>query len=196
MTDLWLLSYVVLWLVVLFEGALIFVLLRELGVRALKTAEAISHDGLEIDELVPAVTVEDRDGRARVLAPDQRPLVVIFGSRHCEPCRALAPVLNRFAAKHRELDFVFVVDDAAASVGAVVDDLKLTTPVLGRPGVMADYRVRVTPFGFLVDGGGHVRSKGLVSGEAGLRSLVRRAGLGTHRPAQHRSAVRKEEVIS
>jgi len=178
MTDIWFASYLALWALVLVEGALIFVLMRELGVRLLKSsAEVISRDGLAVGTELPrveAVTVEDRQ---TLIAPAPgRQLLLVFGSRRCQPCRTLAPDLNRFAHLHSpRLDALFVVDDNASGAGDTARDLGLRVPVVASRSAMDAYGVRVTPFAFILGEDSRVRAKGLASGEAGLRTLLSQA---------------------
>jgi thiol-disulfide isomerase/thioredoxin len=176
--GIWLVSYLVLWLVVLVQGILIFTLVRELGVRRLRSAEGIANDGLDIGARAPRVAGVDRSGTQRDLAPRGRPLLVIFGSRHCQPCRQLARALDRFASDYADvLDIAFVVRDVAAGVGVTADELSLSVPVLGSDAASDAYKTRVTPFAFLVDPSGTIRAKGLVNDRRGLDGLTRIAGV-------------------
>lgn len=178
MSDLWLASYVALWCLVLFEGILIFVLIRELGLRVLSSsADAISRDGLAIGAEAPALEVLTSQGERRVLLPtDERGLLVVFGSRRCQPCRTLVPDLNRFArSEGSKLDAVFVVYDNVAGAAETAADLGLEVPVLASREAIDAYGARVTPFAFIVGPDRRIRAKGLASGAAGLHRLLARA---------------------
>jgi len=178
MSDLWMATYAALWCIVLFEGVLIFVLIRELGVRLLSSsADAISRDGLAIGAEAPPLDVLTSRGEPRLLLPeDGRNLLVVFGSRRCQPCRTLVPDLNRLAhSQASQMAAVFVVYDNVAGAAETVSDLGLEVPVLASRDAIDVYGVRVTPFAFIIGPDHRIRAKGLASGGAGLRHLLAQA---------------------
>jgi thiol-disulfide isomerase/thioredoxin len=178
MSDIWMASYAALWCIVLFEGVLIFVLIRELGVRLLSSSAAvISRDGLAVGTEAPTLEVLTPSGEPRLLLPeDDRTLLVIFGSRRCQPCRMLVPDLNRLArSEASRVAAVFVVYDNVAGAAETAVDLGLEVPVLASREAIDAYGVRVTPFAFVVGRDRRVQAKGLASGGAGLRHLLAQA---------------------
>lgn len=179
MSGIWLVSYLVLWGLVLLQGLLIFALIRELGVKRLRSAEGIANDGIAVGATAPVLVGVDRNGARKEFGKIPRPLLLIFGSRHCDPCRQLAKSLDRFARDHAAvLDVVFVVRDVAAGVALTADELALTVPVVGSEDGGDAFKTRVTPFAFLLDQNRTVRAKGLVNDRRGLNGLVRIAGVG------------------
>lgn len=161
MDGIWLASYVALWLVVLFEGSLVFVLFRELGVRMLHTSSATARDGLPLGTTAPVFG--DRSPRAGVLT------MLVFGSPQCAPCRELVPQLNQFAARHvKSADVFFITPETADGAAVTARELAATIPGLGDRTAAERYQVRVTPFVYVLDEAGVVVSKGLASHGAAL----------------------------
>ncbi len=179
MSGVWLASYIALWAVVLFQGLVIFMLLRQLGVIYLGTARGVAHDGLPVGEQAPDFAVADLDGRP-VLLGDFRglPLLLIFGSATCTPCRGLIPDLNLFAReRQQELRVLFLSQGEAEESRRFARELDLQVPVATHPDdeLPDKYRARVTPFAFLIDGEGVIRAKGLANNREHLVLLLRMA---------------------
>ena len=103
MGGIWLGSYIAVWSVVLFQGVVIFLLLRQLGTMYLGTAQGVARDGLPVGERAPDFDVRDAEGRPLSLADFRgMPLLLVFGSPDCTPCRQLIPDLNSFAQERPE----------------------------------------------------------------------------------------------
>ena len=177
MSGPWLVSYIALWAVVLFQGVVIFLLLRQLGVIYLGTARGVARDGLPVGERAPDFAAADLDGRPVSLADFRgRPLLLIFGSPGCGPCRQLVPDLNRFAQERREeLRVLFLSRGEAEEARRFASDLGVRVPVATHPDdeLLDIYRARVTPFAFLIDGEGVIRAKGLANNREHLELLLR-----------------------
>lgn len=174
MNGLWLASYVSLWLFVLLEGVLLFVLFHELGVRALRTAEGISRDGIAIGAMAPVLEAFDPDGRELAIPKIGLETLLVFGSRTCPPCKQLAPDLNTFARRHRNsFEVYFVIDDTYEGAKRARAELKLEVPVAVHQDGMARYGARVTPFAFVISPARKVISKGLVNTIQGLDLLAK-----------------------
>ncbi len=169
MSGLWLASYVVLWLLVLFLGVLVFILFHELGVRVLHTSEATTRDGVPVGEPAPLRPP------LPVPSPDRLTLLV-FGSPQCGPCRALVPDLNVFARRQRAtLDAWFISSETPDGVQLTKRELGLEVPAVGDRSAANEFKVRVTPFAFVLDDHGVVLSKALVNHEAALKWVVDQA---------------------
>lgn len=179
MSGVWLISYIVLWGIVLFQGLVIFVLMRQLGIIYLGTAQGVGRDGIAAGQRAPDFTLPDLAGGLRSLADFRgRSLLLVFGSTSCTPCRGLVPDLNAFARTHAaDLDALFAIRGTPSETQRFVDDLGLQVPV----GIYNDeelhekYKARVTPFAFVIDGEGIVRSKGLANNRAHLDMLLKAA---------------------
>src|SRR6476659_6730503 len=109
MEGIWLVSYIVLWLLVLGMGVLIFLLYRQLGVMYLGSAEGVSRDGLPVGTPAPDFNLQDQYGNMQHLAGYRgKPLYLVFGSPGCTPCRVLMPQLNEWAVQHPEIQVVWL----------------------------------------------------------------------------------------
>jgi methylamine dehydrogenase accessory protein MauD len=178
-SGLWLVSFIVLWAIVLFQGLVIFVLMRQLGIIYLGTAQGVARDGIPAGQPAPAFSLPGLGGGARSLADyTGRSLLLVFGSTSCAPCRGLVPDLNVFASQHaRDIDALFAIRGTPSEAQRFVEELHLQVPV----GVFNDeelpekYKARVTPFAFIIDGAGIVRAKGLANNMAHLDMLLKMA---------------------
>jgi len=178
-SGIWLVTYIVLWGLVLFQGLVIFVLMRQLGIIYLGTAQGVARDGIAAGQRAPDFTLPDLSGVVRTLEGFRgRSLLLVFGSTSCAPCRGLVPDLNVFAQTHAaELDALFAIRGTPNESQRFVDELGLQVPV----GIFNDeelpekYKTRVTPFAFIIDGEGVVRSKGLANNMSHLDMLLKAA---------------------
>ena len=179
MSGIWLASYIALWAVVLFQGVVIFVLLRQLGVIYLGTAQGVANDGLDVGTEAPDFTVSGLNGEPLSLASFRgSSLVLIFGSPTCAPCRGLIPDLNAFARdRAEELRVLFLSRSDDESARRFASEQNIEVPVAAHPDedLPNKYQARVTPFGFLVDDGGVIRAKGLTNNREHLELLLRNA---------------------
>jgi len=168
----WLISYIVLWLIVLTLGILVLLLYRQLGIMYLGSAEGVSRDGLEKGTTAPDFNLTDQYGNAqRLSAYRGRPVVLLFGSPHCSPCRTLMPQLHDWARSHPDVGVVWLNAASEDESLKFVSDLGATLPVAPytpESKLMDRYKVRVTPFMFLLDERGIVRAKGLANTKSGL----------------------------
>jgi methylamine dehydrogenase accessory protein MauD len=177
MSGAWLVSYMVLWVVVLLQGLVIFVLLRQLGMMYLGTAQGVAHDGLPLGERAPDFSASDLEGGTVSLADFRgSPLLIVFGSPNCVPCRRLIPDLNVFAQDGAaEAQVLFLsrgtVEDSRRFVKE--EDVQVAVATFPDDELAEKYRARVTPFAFLVDGEGVIRAKGLANNRDHLDMLVR-----------------------
>jgi methylamine dehydrogenase accessory protein MauD len=188
MSGPWLASYIVLWGVVLFQGAVIFVLLRQLGLMYMGSAQGVARDGLAAGERAPEFTLPDLAGRLVPLADFRgRPLLLVFGSTTCAPCRGLIPDLNVFARERAaELQVLYLSRGEADETQRFVSELDVRVPVAIHPDheLPDKYKARVTPFAFVIDAEGVVRAKGLANNRDHLEQLLRMAKQESERGAR------------
>ena len=189
MSGPWLVSYIALWAVVLFQGVVIFLLLRQLGVIYLGTAQCVARDGLPLGRRAPDFTLPDLDDRPTSLAGFRGlPLLLIFGSATCAPCRTLIPDLNVFARERRqELRVLFLSRGEVEEARRFAGELDVQVPVAVHPDetLPDQYKTRVTPFAFLIDGDGVIRAKGLANNREHLEMLLRMAREDSDETAAH-----------
>ena len=183
MEGIWLVSYIVLWILVLALGALVLLLYRQLGIMYLGSAEGVSRDGLPKGTPAPDFTLTDQYGhQQRVAAYRGRPLLLIFGSAGCSPCRILMPQLDEWLAAHPEMGIIWLNMNSPEETLKYVSDVGATVPVVPTTPddkIAERYRVRVTPFSFMIDENGVIRTKGLVNTKAGLDLYYKELRTGT-----------------
>lgn len=172
MEGVWLVSYVALWIIVLGMGVLILLLYRQLGIMYLGSAEGVSRDGLPKGTQAPDFNLTDQYGTPQRLTNYRgRPTLLLFGSPHCSPCRTLLPQLHEWAAAHPDVGVLWLNAASPEESLKFVSDTGATLPIVPYPpegNLLDTYKVRVTPFSFLLDENGVIRAKGLVNSKAGL----------------------------
>lgn len=202
MSGAWLASYIVLWAVVLFQGVVIFVLLRQLGIIYLGTAQGVARDGIAAGQRAPDFTLPNLAGGHVSLADFRgHSLLLVFGSTSCAPCRTLVPDLNEFArTRAGEFRALFLIRGTPAETQRFVDELDVQVPVaLHNDEELPDkYKARVTPFAFVIDGEGIVRAKGLANNREHLDMLLKMASEAPKRPpkAGSRNGVAAETALA
>jgi methylamine dehydrogenase accessory protein MauD len=180
MTGIFLASYMVLWALVVVTALLVFLLYRHFGVMAMGTADGVQRDGLPIGSVVSDFEAVTADGtkhtwRSRVNAPH----LLVFAAPDCAPCAKLIPHLNSLVRHRPDLQVVVVAAGPESVARRIMDKFHPPFQALaddGR-GVHTAFRVRVTPFCFVIGADGVVQAKGLCSDHERLADLMRTAGL-------------------
>lgn len=186
MEGIWLVSYIVLWILVLGLALLVLLLYRQFGLMYLGTAEGVSRDGLQKGTRAPDFTLTDQHGTAHRLSSYRgRPVLLLFGSPHCSPCRTLLPQLQDWARNRRDVAVLWLNASSREESLRFVSDTGMALPVLPFPpdnNLMDQFKVRVTPFLFMLDEQGVVRSKGLVNTRGGLDLYYQELKTGKQEP--------------
>jgi methylamine dehydrogenase accessory protein MauD len=186
MEGIWLISYIVLWLFVIALGVLVLLLYRQLGIMYLGTAEGVSRDGLARGARAPDFSLTDQYGQPQRLSSYRgTPVLLLFGSPHCSPCRILLPQLHDWARQHSDIKVLWLNSASAEESKRFVEETGATLPVAPyspEENLLDKYKVRVTPFLFIVDENGVVRAKGLVNSKGGLDMYYRELKTGKFEP--------------
>lgn len=182
MSALFYVSYGALWLLLLVIAALLFMLYRHFGMMSLGTLEGVQRDGLPVGSVAKAISGVTADGKDVAWEPRHgQPHLLVFATPDCEPCRVVLPYVNRLAKtiSDDKLQIAAVVPGPREEVARLVDQYDPPYLCLGEDGSGAFplYRVRVTPFGFVVGADGRVLAKGLISDPARLRDLLESGGV-------------------
>jgi thiol-disulfide isomerase/thioredoxin len=182
MSTLFVVSYVALWLLLLTVGVLLFLLYRHFGVMALGSLEGVQRDGLPIGAVAPEVAGTMVDEERMTWVPGRgRKGLLVFAAPNCGPCAAIIPALNRLAtAKNgHNLAVTAVVAGGPQETAELVKKFAVPFPCLAEAGSGAAdrYRVRVTPFAFVIGEDGRILAKGLCSDAERLRDLLVAGGL-------------------
>jgi methylamine dehydrogenase accessory protein MauD len=185
METIGLVSHVVLWMLVLVLAFLLLGALRGFGILSWKleeleatTPNRVGRGGLKAGKSAPDFTltnVEGRDVSLRDFAG--RPVLLVFVQVGCGPCHAIAPELNKLARKGG-LQLLIVIHGEPEAAREWARDVKAEFPVLiqERWNVSKQYEAYATPFAFLIDAGGIVRSSGIAGSRQHLGYVISGAG--------------------
>lgn len=179
--DLWTISYVLLWVVVLVMGAILVILLRTFGSFYLSTTEGVSRDGLAIGSEAPDFEGNLISGaRIGLQAYRGRWLAMLFAAPVCDDCYRMLPSIGQLREELggvAEIVMMFQGDLADAQAMPGLAESPIPVVAIGRKGIAETYRVRVSPFVQILDEEGIVRAKGLVNHRESLEHFLVDAGL-------------------
>jgi peroxiredoxin len=175
------LSYAALWSLLLVFGVLVLLLYRHFGLMAMGGVEGIRRDGLALGEVAPAIRGSAADGHEESWEPGRAPSFVIFAAPECEPCAEVLPHVAQLAngTNGAPLRVLAVSSGREESAQRMLEKFALPFDCLaeGAGGAFKAYRVRVTPFAFVLGEDGRVLAKGLCNSPTRLRELFAEADL-------------------
>lgn len=181
MTEMLLVSNVVLWVLVIVLALVVVALARQVGILHERVAPAGAlqpTEGPKVGELTEAMQLEDLDGNAVSIGGTEAgglATFVLFISPTCPVCKSLVPTAKSLAKKESaRMRLLFASDgDKREQHIAYAQDLQLD----GYPYVLSQelgmaYHVSKLPFALLIGADGSLQSKGLVNTREHLESLV------------------------
>jgi methylamine dehydrogenase accessory protein MauD len=179
MNDLMLASYGLLWLIVLILSAIVFALVRQIGLLHTRLAPAgalMTSTGPEVGRPAPTLLIDDLDGNAVPIGgPRAHAQLILFVAPGCPICRTLIPAA-RSLAKHerRRLDLVFASDGAEATDHLnYIRDMEIGSyPYVVSMDLGLAFAVGKLPYAVLISADGILRSRGLVNSREHLESLI------------------------
>jgi len=176
-----LVSYVILWALVIILSLLVFALARQVGVLHERVAPAgalMPTSGPEVGELTEVMPLTDLNGHAvAVGGVDAEGLatLIMFISPTCPVCKSLVPIARSLVShesKRMRLVFASDGDKLEQHVAYVRDlDIEIYPYIVSEPLGLA-YAVSKLPFAVLIGSDGALKSKGLVNTREHLESLV------------------------
>jgi methylamine dehydrogenase accessory protein MauD len=176
-------STVLLWLVVLLLGFLLLGALRSLGLLRWRleqleatTPKRLGRDGLKRGKKAPDFTLPSAAGPEVALHDFAgRKVLLVFTQAGCSPCHAIVPELNRLGG---DVQVLVVNNGEPAATRQWAAELKPRFPVLMQEGfsVSKRYEVFATPFAFLIDERGVIRSKGIINNKQHIGFVLSGAG--------------------
>jgi hypothetical protein len=174
MSTLFVASYVLLWILVVGQSIMLFILLRELGRIYLSQSSSFVRDGVAQGSPLPALPIMTPDGSAGLdsLYTGARYTALLVARPDCPYCPEAADVVRQWAGQAPELGAGVVVD--GRELGAYADKgvpAGLLDPDMAR----RQLRVRATPFVFVVDHRGIVLGKGVINAADHLDEVLQRA---------------------
>ncbi|MGH2546309.1 MAG: hypothetical protein ACRDHH_02875 [Actinomycetota bacterium] len=172
MSGWWLVSYVVLWALVVALALLTLALARQIGTLHLRLgprgALELDEEGPPLGEAPEPVDARDLDGRPLSVGGPGEPQLVLFVSPGCPVCREVLPSLPVAAGVGGMRPLV--VSDAEDPGDSA--DGGTGAPVVLGPAVARAYGVPGTPYAVALDRLGVVRAKGTINNLEQLEGLV------------------------
>jgi methylamine dehydrogenase accessory protein MauD len=188
MTTTLLIANVVLFVTVLGLAFLVLGALRALGLvnwrldqLEMTRPSRLGRDGLKPGKKAPDFTLPSVDGDEVSLRDfSGRKLLLVFTQSGCGPCHAIAPELNRLHDKG-DPQVLVVNNGDPESTRTWAAETKARFPVLAQEkfSVSKRYEAFATPFAFLIDEQGIVRSKGIAGSRQYLGYVL--SGAGQHK---------------
>jgi thiol-disulfide isomerase/thioredoxin len=192
------LSYAVLWFLLVVVSILVLLLYRHFGFISMGSLEGVQRDGLAVGERAPTITGSAPDGTERRWQPGELPSFVIFAAPECEPCATVLPHIGRLArVGDGSVRMLAVAEGRQESAQRLVEKFALPFECIaeGGYGAFSGYRVRVTPFAFVLNEDGRVVAKGLCNSTSRLRELLTAADLSdlaAHVPVDREETASRE----
>ncbi len=176
-----LISYVLLWALVIILSLLVFALARQVGVLHERVAPAgalMPTSGPKVGEMTEAMRLTDLKGQTVAIGgADSEGLatLILFISPTCPVCKSLVPAARSLVSyEGKRMRLVFASDgDKIERHFAYVSDLDLEDyPYIVSLPLGLAYAVSKLPFAVLIGSDGALKSKGLVNTREHLESLV------------------------
>ena len=185
MSTLLLVSTIALWPIVLVFGFLLLGALQATGILRWQleqlqatTPSRVGRNGLPVGKKAPSFSLPSVNGKELVLADFAgRKVLLVFTQSGCSPCKAIVPELNRLA--ERGAHQVVVVNNANIDqTRAWAHEADARFPVLAQEkyAISKRFEAYATPFPFLIDEQGIVRSKGIAGSKQHLNFVLSGAG--------------------
>jgi methylamine dehydrogenase accessory protein MauD len=189
---MWLIvSQVLLWILVLALGFLLLGALRALGVMRWRleqleatTPSRLGRSGLKPGKKAPDFTLPSVAGTEVSLSGFAgRQVLLVFVQPGCGPCREITPELNRLQDKG-EVQVLVVSNGDGEANRKWAGEVRAHFPVLTqeRLSLSRRYEAFATPFAFLIDDRGVVRSAGIVNSRQQIGFVL--AGRGNTEKAE------------
>jgi len=183
MPTLFYISYVAMWVLLLLLGILVLLLYRHFGLVALGTVEGVQRDGLPVGEKAPAISGVTAQGETIGWAPKSgRSHLLAFVAPNCGPCARILPFINQLAAMNSHVEIALIVSGTRDSAIELVNKFHPPSSAIciaeDASNAHERYRVRVTPFAFMIGEDGRILAKGLCDNTTRLQQLLVAGGQG------------------
>ncbi len=181
MTEMLLVSNIVLWILVVVLAIVVLALARQVGILHERVAPAGAlqpTEGPKVGELTEPLQLEDLNGNSVTIGgADAGGFVtfILFISPTCPVCKSLVPTAKSLARKESaRMRLLFASDgDKREQHVAYAKDLQLDEyPYVLSQSLGMAYHVSKLPFALLIGADGSLQSKGLVNTREHLESLV------------------------
>ncbi len=179
MLDALIISNIVLWIAVIALAAIVFALMRQIGVLHERVAPAgalMSGGGPQVGEAAPVFEIADWSGTLRRVggvATDGISTLLLFVSPTCPVCKTLLTIATSVVSSERAwLRLMLASDGRRTEHDAFVREHRIDQyPYLLSTELGVTYHVSKLPYAVLIDAAGVIRGKGLVNTREHLESL-------------------------
>lgn len=179
MINTLIISNIILWVLVLVLVAVVFALVRQVGVLYERVAPAgalMAGKGLKTGELAPVFDLQTIQGKAFRLGgerSDGKSTLLFFLSPTCPVCKTLLPVLQAMRSSEADwLEIVLASDGDEQEHRQWLKKQKLESwPYILSPQLGMTMQVAKLPFGALIDEKGILCARGLVNSREHIESL-------------------------
>jgi methylamine dehydrogenase accessory protein MauD len=184
MSSLWMASYIILWVFVIFEAVVILALARQIGLlhtRLLPSGARTTNIGLEIGSPIPSINTKDIEGNDFNLAKAGKPRLLAFVSPTCHACSNLLPGLKTISkSESRKLDVILITanENHESNIDYINKNNLESFTYIASAEIAHACQVSGSPYVLVVDSEGKVASKGLVNNLEHLESLIEALKLG------------------
>ncbi len=165
-------SYIVLWALVVGLSLLMLLVFRQFGIVYLKSSDGVARSGIRIGTNVPDLTLTTKNGNDINLSKYTEPVVLLFTSPGCGPCKQLLAKLNDYLIEYPKMNIIVFSNDT--NTDDVLPNLRCPIiPLPDRKLYEEVFKGEVTPFAFLLDENRKVVSKGVVSDMSSIENLYK-----------------------
>jgi len=179
MIDTLIISNIILWILVLVLVAVVFALVRQIGVLYERVAPAgalMAGKGLKTGELAPVFELQTLQGQSFRLGgerSDGKSTLLFFLSPTCPVCKTLIPVLQAMRSSEADwLEIVLASDGDETEHREWLKAQKLESwPYVLSPQLGMTMQVAKLPFAALIDEKGILCARGLVNSREHIESL-------------------------
>lgn len=179
MMNTLIISNIILWVLVLVLVAVVFALVRQIGVLYERVAPAgalMAGKGLKTGESAPVFDLQTIQGKAFRLGgerSDGKSTLLFFLSPTCPVCKTLLPVLQAMRSSEADwLEIVLASDGDEQEHRQWLKEQKLESwPYILSPQLGMTMQVAKLPFGALIDEKGILCARGLVNSREHIESL-------------------------
>ncbi len=201
MINTLIISNILLWILVLVLVAVVFALVRQVGVLYERVAPAgalMSGKGLKTGELAPVLELQTIDGRALRIggkASNHKSTLLFFLSPTCPVCKTLIPVLEAMRKSEKDwLDIVLASDGDPDEHRAWLKKQQMASwPYVLSPQLGMTMQVAKLPFAALIDEKGILCARGLVNSREHIESLFEARAQGVASIQEYLKAQQKQE---
>lgn len=197
MNNTFILSYIVLWIVViLLIGVALHLLKKLIEVNGfvynlLPKELPLSNEGIEIGLPFHSFNAMDTEGNTVSWTDSQKSgSIVLFTSSFCSTCKTVYPILNDLPELNDSYHFVLVIEGDEEYARFVRNEHDLHFPVTSiTPEMFQELGLPATPFSYIMDQEMKVQYKGITATDRGFRMLIDKSTANVKSPdAKRRKA--------